>query len=108
MTHRWVAQRALGDRLEQCRFANVSEADLLASLVAFTAWALSMEGVHQRTIPLFKLLPGRPRRTFFSSSFFLGGILLRSLGLEVAKVREPKVCRRVLGESGVSGRESAK
>lgn len=29
-----------------------------------------------RTIPLFKLFPGLPKSTFFSSSFFLGGILL--------------------------------
>ena len=40
-----------------------------------------------RTIPLFKLLPGRPRSTFFSSSFFLGGILLRCLASEVVKPR---------------------
>ena len=40
-----------------------------------------------RTIPLFKLLPGRPRSTFFSSSFFLGGILRRCLAAEVVKFR---------------------
>ena len=34
------------------------------------------------TIPLFRLLPGRPRRIFFSSTCFFGGIFLL-----LAKVR---------------------
>lgn len=29
------------------------------------------------TMPLFRLLPGRPRGIFFSSTAFLGGILFR-------------------------------
>ena len=40
------------------------------------------------TIPLFKLLPGRPSGVFFSSSFFLGGILLLRRGPKVVKWRE--------------------
>lgn len=38
------------------------------------------------TIPLLRLLPGRPRCTFFSSSFFLGGILVRWLARETENV----------------------
>jgi len=44
-------------------------------------------------------LPGRPKSTFFSSSFFLGAILLRSLEDEVMKLRETEGCREK-GEGG--------
>ena len=50
-----------------------------------------MEGILLHTIPLFKLFPGRPKSTFFSSSFFLGGILLLYLAVEAEKVRLPIV-----------------
>ena len=56
-----------------------------------------------RTIPLFKLLPGRPRSTFFSSSFFLGGILLRSLVEDVAKLRALGISEEDLMESTNAG-----
>ena len=62
-----------------------------------------VEGCIIRTIPLFKLLPGRPRSTFFSSSFFLGGILLRSLAGEVAKFRTVGVTEESLMESTNAG-----
>ena len=58
-----------------------------------------MEGRLIRTIPLFKLLPGRPRSTFFSSSFFLGGILLRSLAEDVVKLRAVGVIEGLLMKS---------
>jgi hypothetical protein len=40
------------------------------------------------TMPLFKLFPGRPSKTFFSSSFFFGGIFLldAKVRLEVVDV----------------------
>ena len=38
-------------------------------------------------MPLLRLFPGRPRSTFFSSSFFFGAILLLSLTDEVDKLR---------------------
>ena len=44
------------------------------------------------TIPAFKLLPGRPRRTFFSSTTFLGGMFLFFLSLLLAK----RVCWTVV------------
>jgi hypothetical protein len=44
-------------------------------------------------MPLFKLLPGRPRSTFFSSSFFFGAILRRSREDEATKLREAMACR---------------
>ena len=56
-----------------------------------------------RTIPLFKLLPGRPRSTFFSSSFFLGGILLRFLAREVVKLRASGSIEEILIESVNAG-----
>ena len=56
-----------------------------------------------RTIPLFKLLPGRPRSNFFSSSFFLGGILLRFLAEEVAKLRPAELLEGCLVESTNAG-----
>ena len=62
-----------------------------------------MESRIIRTIPLFKLLPGRPRSTFFSSSFFLGGILLRCLGEDVAKLRVVQVIEGSLMESADAG-----
>ena len=40
------------------------------------------------TIPLFKLFPGRPKGIFFSSSFFLGGILLLDFADEAEKCFE--------------------
>lgn len=36
----------------------------------------TVELLRDRTIPLFKLFPGRPRRIFFSSTGFFGGILV--------------------------------
>lgn len=54
-------------------------------------------------MPLFKLLPGRPKSTFFSSSFFLGGILLRRLAEEVAKLRAVGVIEGSLIESTDAG-----
>lgn len=50
-------------------------------------------------MPLFKLLPGRPKSTFFSSSFFFGGILLRCLAEEVEKLRAVGVVEEMLIES---------
>ena len=50
-------------------------------------------------MPLFKLLPGRPRSTFFSSSFFLGGILRRYLAVEVVKFRDLRTFEEYLIES---------
>ena len=66
-----------------------------------------------RTIPLFKLLPGRPRSTFFSSSFFLGGILRRRLTGDVVKSRavgereENLVKRTKAGQMGSSNADPA-
>lgn len=62
-----------------------------------------MESRIIRTMPLFKLLPGRPKSTFFSSSFFLGGILLRRLAEEVAKLRAVGVIEGSLIESTDAG-----
>lgn len=56
-----------------------------------------------RTMPLFKLLPGRPRSTFFSSSFFLGGILLRCLAELVVKLRAVSVVEASLIENTNAG-----
>ena len=56
-----------------------------------------------RTIPLFKLLPGRPKSTFFSSSFFLGGILRRCLTAEVVKFRAVEVVEESLIERTKAG-----
>ena len=47
-----------------------------------------MKGLLLHTIPLFRLFPGRPKSTFFSSSFFLGGILFLYLAVETENVRE--------------------
>ena len=44
------------------------------------------------TIPAFKLLPGRPSRTGFSSTTFLGGMFLFFLSLLLAK----RVCWTVV------------
>jgi hypothetical protein len=44
------------------------------------------------TIPAFRLLPGRPRRTFFSSTTFLGGMFFFFLSLLLAK----RVCWTVV------------
>lgn len=44
------------------------------------------------TIPAFKLLPGRPSWTFFSSTTFLGGMFLFFLSLLLAK----RVCWTVV------------
>lgn len=69
---------ALCDGLEEGGFADVCKADLIDS-------QRRPEGADGRvgggaagglTIPLFRLLPGRPRRIFFSSTAFLGGIFL--------------------------------
>lgn len=62
-----------------------------------------MESRIIRTIPLFKLLPGRPKSTFFSSSFFLGGILLRRLAEEVVKPRAVGLVEGSLMESTDAG-----
>lgn len=74
-----VAKVTLGDSLEQSRFSDVCKADLNESQRAaytcdWSGWG-RQGGGRLLTIPLFKLLPGRPRRTFFSSTCFLGGIL---------------------------------
>ena len=47
-----------------------------------------MEGLLLHTIPLFRLFPGRPKSTFFSSSFFFGAILFLCLAVETENVRE--------------------
>ena len=39
-------------------------------------------------MPLFKLFPGLPKRSFFSSSFFLGGIFFRRVEYLQVKIYE--------------------
>lgn len=74
-----VAQVALGDGLEEGGFADVCKADLIESqrrpedADGRVGGGAAGGGL---TIPLFRLLPGRPRRIFFSSTAFLGGIFL--------------------------------
>lgn len=74
-----VAKVALCNGLEQSRFSDVCKADLnesqkTACTCEWSGWGRP-RGRLMLTIPLFKLLPGRPRRIFFSSTCFLGGIL---------------------------------
>ena len=73
-----------------------------------------MGGDLLHTIPLFKLLPGRPKSTFFSSSFFFGGILLRYLVGVVEKLRglrrlplHPITCNWCLGFERDANTDSA-
>lgn len=81
-TYSWVSEGAFCDGLEQCRFTNVGEANLTHAKVSDgkTIETRYKEVIH--TMPLFRLFPGRPRRIFFSSACFLGGILFL-----LAKVR---------------------
>lgn len=75
----WVAQVALGDGLEEGGFADVCKADLIDSQRRPEVAGGRVGGGAAGgglTIPLFRLLPGRPRRIFFSSTAFLGGIFL--------------------------------
>jgi len=67
-----VAERALGDGLEQRRFTDVREADLATTVNVRTR--RRRKAGRSLTMPLFKLLPGRPRRSFSSFTCFLGGI----------------------------------
>lgn len=68
----------LGDGLEKGGFADVCEADLMESqrrpIIADDRVGKGV-GALELTIPLFKLLPGRPRRSFSCLISFLGGIL---------------------------------
>src|SRR2546429_6048996 len=71
-----IAQRAFRDRLEECRLADIGQANLFFEKSVLwrlrdTAWSGS---VH--TMPLFKLFPGRPSKIFSSFTAFLGGIFL--------------------------------
>lgn len=80
----WVAQVTLGDGLEQGGFSDVCKADLKESQRAACLCEQSGggegtghgegQGEQKLTIPLFKLLPGRPNRTFSCLTSFLGGI----------------------------------
>lgn len=73
----WVAQMAFRDGLEQGGFSDVCKADLKESQRAACTCARSgfwAEGFQELTIPLFRLLPGRPSRIFSGSACFLGGI----------------------------------
>ena len=51
-------------------------------------------------MPLFRLLPGRPRGIFFSSSFFFGGILLL---LVIGEVLNPRIIWHSLETGSVAG-----
>ena len=53
------------------------------------------------TMPILRLLPGRPRRTFFSWTGFLGAILDFALRLEraVAEVEKEKDATRRVKET---------
>jgi hypothetical protein len=55
--------------LEKRRLANVCKADL-----KWISKRLGAEEAAELTIPLFKLLPGLPSRTFSSFTAFFGGI----------------------------------
>lgn len=75
----WIAEVALGDGLEEGGFTDVCKADLIESQrrpEIASGRVLEGRASGRLTIPLFRLLPGRPRRIFFSSTAFLGGIFL--------------------------------
>ena len=59
--------------------------------------SLGLRRVLLHTIPLFKLFPGRPKGIFFSSSFFLGGILLLNFVDEAEKCFEIVSLCEILG-----------
>lgn len=69
-TYGRVTKGTLGDSLEQRRFTNVRKTNLNTSLAKIEVKHLE----ENHTIPLFKLFPGRPKRIFFSSTAFFGGI----------------------------------
>lgn len=67
----------LGDGLEEGRLSDVCKADLKESQRTACGRERSVdggEGMQKLTMPLFKLLPGRPRRIFSSLTCFLGAI----------------------------------
>lgn len=82
-TYSWVSEGAFCDGLEQCRFTNVGETDLTHAIVSDGKMTELRHREVIHTMPLFRLFPGRPRRIFFSSACFLGGILFL-----LAKVRK--------------------
>lgn len=79
-TYGGVSERALGDSLEERGLSDVGKADLRFESTTLLfyhhrdSW-LVVVVVVEHTMPLFKLLPGRPRRTFSSTTAFFGGIL---------------------------------
>ena len=84
-TYSWVAEGAFCDGLEKGGFADICETDLA---IAIDQYALRIYiRVEARTMPLFRLLPGRPKSTFFSSSFFFGGIFFLHQALDVENSR---------------------
>lgn len=70
-TYGRVSERAFGDSLEESRLSYVCKTDLEKVSKAFEH---AMPWAH--TIPLFRLFPGRPNRTFSSLTTFFGGIFL--------------------------------
>lgn len=73
-----VAKVAPGDGLEEGRLSDVCKADLKECQRTACGRERSVNvgswGMQKLTMPLFKLLPGRPRRIFSSLTCFLGAI----------------------------------
>jgi hypothetical protein len=63
-----ISKVTFGDSLEECGFSNVCKTNLKIISVSLRPTA------EQHTIPLFKLLPGLPSKSFSSFAAFLGGI----------------------------------
>ena len=100
-TYGRVTKRAFGDGLEECRFTNIGEADL-ATTVNVRTRRRRKAGL-SLTMPLFKLLPGRPSRTFSSLTCFLGGIFFFFADAYVRAV--PKVMQSFRGKAVWRGEE---
>ena len=76
-TYGGVTKVAFGDSLKESRFAHICKTDLQILSVAFNGLrgcCSSKRRWELHTIPLFKLLPGLPSRSFSSLTAFLGGI----------------------------------
>ena len=86
-TCRRIAQRAFGNCLKERRLSDIGKPNLEASqrLVILRHEICANA---QPTMPLFKLFPGLPKRSFFSSSFFLGGIFFRRVEYLLVKIYE--------------------
>lgn len=77
-TYGRVSEGTFGDSLEESRLSDVCKANLNL-FVSYCKFPIE----HERTIPLFRLLPGLPSRIFSSLTAFLGGILLPDFALVV-------------------------